>query len=171
MVASGQTVLVQHSAGVCGSGVQAADCGAELTRRSKANRDAAREVGGDATQSRACTQALPANPRTSEAGRLTQRQDARLYHRAIKERWDIPENVKQDVIAELHEIAINGFEQSSRIAACRAILMAEGQNQRDQISGVDEFARKVLELADRFGIELSDAGASHQTATRAIGGD
>lgn len=63
---------------------------------------------------------------------MTELQEARLLGRAIRKRWDIPDNEKANVMDSLLNLAVNGIEESTKIAAARAIIAAEGQNQADE---------------------------------------
>jgi len=53
----------------------------------------------------------------------------------------------------LIDIATGGIEESSRIAAARAIIAAEAQNQKDEHAKIDEFKQRVLAIAQRCGID------------------
>ena len=88
---------------------------------------------------------------------MTELQTARLYGRAVR-RWDVPDKEKAGVLETLFELAQNGIEESTRIAACRAIIAAESQNQKDEHKIVDvhiqqEHAR-LDEVASELGIEV-----------------
>ena len=90
---------------------------------------------------------------------MTELQEARLLGRAIRGRWNIPESVKSDTIATLHHIAENGTEESARIAACRAIIAAEAQNQRDEHSEANELKLRIIQIAHQLGVNLAAPGA------------
>ena len=85
---------------------------------------------------------------------MTELQLARLYGRAVINRWEIPNEKKGEVMASLIDIATNGTEESSRIAAARAIIAAESQNQKDEHAKIDEFKERVLAIAQRCGIDV-----------------
>ena len=89
---------------------------------------------------------------------MTELQEARLLGRAIRARWAIPDTIKAEVITELARIATEGLEESSRIAASRAIIAAEGQNQRDEMAEADDFKQRVLAIAQRCGVRVDLLG-------------
>lgn len=96
---------------------------------------------------------------------MTELQEARLLSRAITSRWEIPADVRSAVVQTLMEIACTGVEDSARIAACRALIAAEGQNQKDEHAKIDEFRNRVLTIAQRCGIDVNLLGTS-QAAVR-----
>jgi hypothetical protein len=79
---------------------------------------------------------------------MTPKQEARLYGRAIKSRWDVPQETKQIVIETLTEIATDqSLKESARVSACNAIIAAESQNQKDEHKVVDiGIAKRNAEL-------------------------
>ena len=89
---------------------------------------------------------------------MTETQEARLIGRAIRSRWPIPDNIKAGVIAELARIATTGEKEASRVAASRAIIAAEAQNQSDEQSEAEDFRRRVLEIAQRCGVRVDLLG-------------
>lgn len=68
--------------------------------------------------------------------------------------------MKSDTIATLHEIAEHGAEESARIAACRAIIAAEGQNQRDEHSEANDLKLRILQIANQLGVDLIAGGST-----------
>lgn len=66
--------------------------------------------------------------------------DTRLLERAIKQRWPIPDEFKEAIIKRQTAIAIDpNVSVRNATSAARAVISAEGQNQRDQLS-LDEEA-------------------------------
>lgn len=90
---------------------------------------------------------------------MTPKQEARLYNRAIKSRWDIPSDVKTTVVETLRDIAQGSEKDSARVAACNALLSAEAQNQRDEHKVADIAVAKrngeLAAIAADLGIEIS----------------
>jgi hypothetical protein len=90
---------------------------------------------------------------------LTPKQEARLYGRAIKSRWDITDDVKATVLDSLVSIASHGEKESARVAAAKALISAEQQNQIDEHKIVDIGIAKrnaeLDEIASDLGIETS----------------
>ncbi|MBZ4251982.1 hypothetical protein LAJ57_13860, partial [Streptococcus pneumoniae] len=70
---------------------------------------------------------------------MTELQEARLLGRAIRSRWNVPLETKQDVMDTLADICVNGRDESSRIAAAKAIIAAESQNQKEEHLEANEF--------------------------------
>ena len=69
---------------------------------------------------------------------MTPKQEARLLGRAIKSRWEIPEQTKEVVIETLASIASDpALKESARVSACNALIAAEAQNQKDEHKVVD----------------------------------
>lgn len=89
---------------------------------------------------------------------MTELQEARLLGRAIRSRWNIPEAEKANVMDSLLHLATNGAEESTRIAAAKAIIAAEAQNQKDEHAQADALRRKLLELAIEYGSGLPADG-------------
>ena len=79
---------------------------------------------------------------------MTPKQEARLYGRAIKSRWDVPAEAKAAVVNTLLEIAQSAeCKESARVSACNGLIAAEAQNQRDEHKVVDiELAKRNSEL-------------------------
>lgn len=106
---------------------------------------------------------------------MTLKQDARLYGRAIKSRWNVSDDVKQTVIETLEDIALNGKKDAARVSACNALLAAEAQNQKDEHKVVDiGIAKRNAELdaiADDLGISpdlVADAIGPSSNGDQAI---
>ena len=89
---------------------------------------------------------------------MTPKQEARLYGRAIKSRWPVGDDKKLEVVEVLNNIAKDTTaKESARVAACNALLAAEGQNQKDEHKAADLLAQQraieLDEIADELGIE------------------
>ena len=91
---------------------------------------------------------------------MTELQEARLLGRAINSRWDIPPDEKRSVIQTLLRIAESGEKESARVAACRALIAAEQQNQNDEKDDLQGLKAKLLELALEFGGTIGQLDAS-----------
>ena len=89
---------------------------------------------------------------------MTPKQEARLIGRAIKSRWPVRDEIKVDVIETLHQIAETGDKESTRVAACNALLAAESQNQKDEHSNLNDLRERIFEIATQFGIDLPVSG-------------
>mgnify|MGYP003306323735 CR=1 FL=1 len=89
---------------------------------------------------------------------MSDKGDARLFEQAIRNRWNIPEQYKEAGIRSMMHILANPeSSERAKIAAFRAILAAESQNQSDehhddQQDAIDESRNRFLEIAERLGI-------------------
>jgi hypothetical protein len=60
---------------------------------------------------------------------------ARLLHTAFKRRWPVSQKVREEALNELRKVLLSSKAQSrQKIAAARAIIAAEGQNQDDEMA-------------------------------------
>ena len=60
------------------------------------------------------------------------RGEIRLVEQAFRNRWEIPEETREAVVTQLTAILCTSEKDRDKIAAARALLAAEGQNQLDQ---------------------------------------
>ena len=84
--------------------------------------------------------------------------DTRMEAKALIERWPMDERTRQALIAKMTQIMLTAKPREA-IAAAKALLAAEGQNQSDEHKKLDEFSRKLLQFAARFGIQPVDEQA------------
>ncbi len=63
---------------------------------------------------------------------LTQTSDTRLVEKAIRQRWEIPEELRQELPAMLRGVVLFGESERNRIAAARALLTADSINQEQE---------------------------------------
>jgi hypothetical protein len=106
-----------------------------------------------------------------------QHDDLRLLRRAIKKRWEIPEDFRNVIVGRLREI----IESDDDEIALKAIAEArhlESQNQKDEHKLVDvQLHRKITELAEiagEIGVDIDlveDAERSREGCTGRIEGD
>ena len=84
--------------------------------------------------------------------------DLKLYERAFKMRWEIPDEYKQALIRRMMTIVANpDSSDRAATAASRVLLAAESQNQNDQVEhdkleSIDESRNRFLAVAERLGI-------------------
>ena len=84
--------------------------------------------------------------------------DLRLYERAFRMRWQIPEEYKQALVRRMMTIVANpSSSDRAATAASRVLLAAEAQNQSDQVENdklesIDEGRNRFLAIAQRLGI-------------------
>lgn len=100
---------------------------------------------------------------------MTELQHARLLGRAVR-RWPVPEHEKLRVMETLFELASNGVEESTRIAACRTIIAAEAQNQSDEHKLVDVRIKQEHARLDAIAAELGIDRGLIESAERQAGG-
>ena len=81
-----------------------------------------------------------------------QHDDIRLLNVAIKKRWDIPEEFRQVIIDRLKCI-VNDPDDELALKAIAQVTKLESQNQTDEHKQLDEFSRRVLDIANRLGIK------------------
>lgn len=105
--------------------------------------------------------------------------DLKLYERAFKMRWEIPDEYKQALIRRMMTIVANpDSSDRAATAASRVLLAAESQNQNDQVEhdkleSIDESRNRFLAVAQRLGIgqtidasivERQDDSGQHDSA-------
>lgn len=82
--------------------------------------------------------------------------DIRLLHVAMKRRWEIDDDFRDIIVSRLKDVIQLGDDEIALKAIAESRHM-EAQNQRDEHKALDEFNNRVLELADRFGIDVTSA--------------
>lgn len=97
--------------------------------------------------------------------------DLRMLQMSIKKRWDIPEDFRSVIIERLRYLIETGDDDELALKAIGQVRLLESQNQKDEHKDLDEFSNRVLQLANRLGIETGDGGISNATEGRASGGD
>lgn len=60
------------------------------------------------------------------------RGEIRLYEQAFRNRWEIPQETREALVIQLTAILEKSEKDRDKIAAARALLAAESQNQLDQ---------------------------------------
>ena len=97
--------------------------------------------------------------------------DLRMLQMSIKKRWDIPEDFRSVIIERLRHLIEMGEDDELALKAIGQVRLLESQNQKDEHKDLDEFSNRVLELANRLGIETGDVGISDAIEGRTSGGD
>ena len=97
--------------------------------------------------------------------------DLRLLQMSIKKRWDIQEDFRSVIIERLRKLIETGLDDELALKAITQVRLLESQNQKDEHKDLDEFSNRVLELANRLGIETGDVGISDAIEGRTSGGD
>ncbi len=87
--------------------------------------------------------------------------DVKLVGRAIRKGWNVPDEIKLECVAQLAAIAAGAEKDSDRVAAIKALMVADSIDaKRDKD---DEDRRlQLLELAQRIPIgELTRLASDH----------
>ena len=106
---------------------------------------------------------------------MTPLQEARLLSRAVRRRWDIPQDQLGATLLRLYELRDYGESDAVKIAASRAIILCEAQNQSDEHKVVDvriqqEHAR-LDAIAAELGIDKATVEHVGSEAARITGSD
>ena len=93
------------------------------------------------------------------------RGDMRLLGQAINNRWLTDEHkpAAMDAIAQ----GLQSQDDRVRQSALRNLIAMESQNQKDEHHKAEEFVTRILELADRLGVDvgaLEGGGAAERPA-------
>jgi hypothetical protein len=96
--------------------------------------------------------------------------DIRLLQVARKRRWEIDDSFRDLIVSRLRTVIEEGDDEIALKAIAESRHM-EAQNQRDEHKALDEFQNRVIELADRFGIDISAARIGEQASGGAGDGD
>jgi len=75
--------------------------------------------------------------------------DIRLVERAMRRGWNVPDEIKGECIAHLAAIAAGAEKDSDRVAAIRALMVADSIDQKREASEHDR-RLQLLELARRI---------------------
>ena len=92
--------------------------------------------------------------------------DIRLLHVAMKRRWEIDDDFREIIVSRLKDVIQLGDDEIALKAIAESRHM-EAQNQRDEHKALDEFSNRVLELADRFGIDVTALRSGQAITERA----
>ena len=79
------------------------------------------------------------------------RGDLRLLETAVRRRWDIDCKAAARTINE----CLGDPDPRVALRAAGIAAMMESQNQKDEHKDLDEFSSRVLELANRLGVDVS----------------
>ena len=98
--------------------------------------------------------------------------DTRLLERAVTQRWPVQPAFKDAAVKQLVKV-IADPESSPRekTSAARALTAMEAQNQADEHKQEDDFASRLIAIANGLGIDLSALGIVEASPARAIGDD
>lgn len=104
---------------------------------------------------------------------MTPKQEARLINRAVVNRWDIPPDEIKKTIARVCYLRDNAFDESTQMAAVRAIVSMVGQNQKDEHKVIDVRVTtrhdQLAGIAADLGIEVGAIEDAARQADLGIG--
>ena len=102
---------------------------------------------------------------------MTERQEARLYARAARERWPIPHDEISKTVERVCYLRDYGEKESTQIAAVNAITQMMSQNQKDEHKLVDAHISAEHARLDEIAADLGvDAGLIESFARKTSGG-
>jgi hypothetical protein len=100
-----------------------------------------------------------------------QHDDLRLLRRAIKKRWDIPDEFREVIVGRLRDIIAEGDEEIA-LKAIAEVRQLESQNQKDEHKLVDVSLSTRNDRLDAIAADLGiDQGLIESIAREAGGGD
>jgi hypothetical protein len=99
-------------------------------------------------------------------------QDAKLFERAMKQRWKLDDSYKEVIIRKLMKIVMaDDATKREVISASRALITAEGQNQADEHSAAVQSDRnRFLEIARRLGVDANFRLIAEEPANPSVSG-
>ena len=97
--------------------------------------------------------------------------DLRLLDMAVKQRWDIGDEFREEIIRRLKTIIVEGKDDELALKAISQARQMESQNQKDEHKKLDEFSQRVITLAGRLGIDLAAIGIGETSEDAASGGN
>ena len=77
---------------------------------------------------------------------LKKKSDIKLVMRAMRSGWNVPDDVKQECVAQLAAIAAGAEKDSDRVAAIKALMLADSIDAKRERSD-DERKLRLVELA------------------------
>ena len=97
---------------------------------------------------------------------MGERGDMRLLGTAIRNRWLTDDH--KPAAMEAIEAGLKSADDRVRQSALRNLIAMESQNQKDEHQQANEFISRVIELANRLGIDVGAAGGGEAAEGRAI---
>jgi len=94
--------------------------------------------------------------------------DVNMIVRAFKQRWPMSPEYREAIVKSLMATAIdpNGTDKRAKIAAAKALLEAEKQNQADEnVNQLQSDRNRFLEIAERLGIRERLGGTTGSGTT------
>jgi hypothetical protein len=100
-----------------------------------------------------------------------QHDDLRLLRRAIKKRWEIPEEFRDVIVGRLRDIIMES-DEATALKAIAEVRHMEAQNQKDEHKIVDVSISARNDRLDAIAADLGiDQGLVELVAREASGGD
>lgn len=109
---------------------------------------------------------------------ICSKNDIRLVQSAMRRGWNVPDEIKQDCIAQLASIAAGAEKDSDRVAAIKALMCADAIDAKREKDDGDrrlqllELARRVpaRELAQLASVDGCVVGRHADVGDERIGG-
>lgn len=95
--------------------------------------------------------------------------DLRLLGRAMRERWPIDDDFKQQIIDRVRSIVAFNPDDEIALKAVAQVRGMEAQNQKDEHAQIDEYRTRILEIAKRCGIDVHLLGFSSEAGGSSAG--
>lgn len=86
---------------------------------------------------------------------MTPLQEARLINRAVRNRWEIPDDEVKRTIERVVYLRDNAMDETVQMAAVRAIVSMVGQNQKDEHKVIDV---RVVTRNDQYDAIAAELG-------------
>ncbi len=98
--------------------------------------------------------------------------DTRMMAKALEQRWPIKPEYREAIVRKLVQIIANPSSSPREVtAATRALMAAESQNQEDEHKALSDFRQRIIDIAERCGINASVLRIGEATSFGPTGGD
>lgn len=81
--------------------------------------------------------------------------DLRLLGKALKQRWEIPEDFRQVIMSRLRDVIENSTDEEMVLKAIVQVRNMEGQNQKDEhnkaVAALESLSSRIADMASRAG--------------------
>lgn len=95
-----------------------------------------------------------------------------MMARALEQRWPMTPEVRKAVVGRLIKVLTDPESKKREvIAASKALMAAEAQNQKDEHQRLDDFKQRIIGIAERCGIDATVFRIGETSSSGAEGGD
>ena len=81
--------------------------------------------------------------------------DLRLLGKALKQRWEIPDDVRQVIMSRLRDVIENSPDEEMVLKAIVQVRNMEGQNQKDEhnkaVAALESLSNRIADMASGAG--------------------